>query len=635
MIKRLKVRNFKIHKETEVFFQSPLAMLTGENNSGKTSLLEALMIFSECYQNSLRQIQRSSNKHIQNGHLIVGQFDFMSPVFIPYFASVRSENYYELFFQNANSFTLEADFFGSKDEVFTLVFEVSQGRGQSAYKIESRTSTLELVKLNQTKPEKLVEVIKSSPIASLMRNEPYMPPKMLQKKLVENAQVSTLRNRLLQISGQHKLQELQGQLQFIMGFDEFELRVAFDPNEDLYIRADFRIDTQAYYQDIAMLGSGTLQMLEVLVSLNLSSRATHRVVLLDEPDSFLHRRLQQNLIAKLREVASNGIQVIGTTHNEQVISSARLDEIYHLGTPQYGQTVKALSADLPRGRVKGVLAPEEKAQLYDALGVSASAMNILEAIEADRLVLVEGRSDALYVQALQAKRQAILPASHPRQLAFWSINGITDVSHKLKYWREIFSGIKNSQTLWEKAVLLLDSDYLDQTEMAEVAEKIKVKFGITCHWLPSYTFESSLLLDPQAFVSAVAAAFDLPIDDVQQQMTLWQENITVEGREKAIESQRRARISDFEALGSSLLGKLCNGNQYATYLAGLRNDPDRLARLANKDDVNALIRQCADMAEESSLEALSDEALVLTVISSAERTSWFSAWTPTLQAIYS
>lgn len=634
MIKRLRVKNFKIHKETEIFFQSPLSILTGENNSGKTSLLEALLIFSECYKTSLRKIQRASSKHVKSGRLAVGQFDFLDSVFIPYFASVRSENYYELFFQGANSFELEADFDGAGGERFTLTFEVKQGRNQTAYNIESKTSGIELIKLNQAKPEQLVEVIKSSPIASLMRNEPYMPPKMLQKQLAENAQVSTLRNRLLEISRQHKLQDLQSQLQFIMGFDHVDLRVTFDPNEDLFIQADFRIDAQGRYQDIAMLGSGTLQMLEVLVSLNLSSRANHRVVLLDEPDSFLHRRLQQNLIAKLREVSVNGgVQVIGTTHNEQVISSANLDEVYHLGSPQQGQTVKALAADLPRGRVKGVLAPEEKTQLYDALGVSASAMNILEAIEADQLVLVEGRTDALYVQALQAKRQSLVPTPQPRQVAYWSISGISDVSHKLKYWREILSSIKNSQTLWDKAVLLLDSDYLDDREMTEVADKIQEKFAITCYWLPCYTMESSLLLNLPAFEKALASAFSLSDDHVHEQVQRWQQGITVENRQTKIEAQRRDRIKDFKALDSRYLDGLCEGNHYARYLQELEKDPQQLARLATKGDVIDVIRTCADLADVSDVEALSDEALLLRVIGAAER-SFFDEWSATLQALY-
>jgi AAA15 family ATPase/GTPase len=639
MIKRLKVKNFKIHKETEIFFQSPLSILTGENNSGKTSLLEALMIFSECYTTSLRKIQRTNSKHVREGRLAVGQFDFLDSVFISYFASVRSENYYELFFQDANSFEIEAEFEGveggEEPVPFTVVFEVKQGRNQTAYNIENKTRVDELVKLNQSKPEQLIEVIKSSPIASLMRNEPYMPPRMLQKQLAENAQVSTLRNRLLEISRQHKLQDLQGQLQFIMGFDDVDLRVTFDPNEDLYIQADFRINTQDRYQDIAMLGSGTLQMLEVLVSLNLSSRATHRVILLDEPDSFLHRRLQQNLISKLREVAVNGgVQVIGTTHNEQVISSAQLDEVYHLGLPQLGQTVKALSADLPRGRIKGMLAPQEKTQLYDALGVSASAMNILEAIEADRLVLVEGRTDALYVQALQAKRQSLVPSPNPRQVAFWSINGISDVSHKLKYWRDIFSSIKNSQTLWEKALLLLDSDYLDRQEMMEVASKIQEKFGITCYWLPSYTLESSLLLDLPAFEKSVSRAFSVSEDQVHERLQYWQQGVTIEDRKQKIEAQRRDRIKDFKALDSSFLDKLCDGNHYASYLGELESDPQQLSRLATKEDVVGFVRSCAELASDAHFEAFSDEALLLHVIDAAERRFWFGEWTPILQAIY-
>ena len=110
MIKKLRVKNFKIHKDTEISFASFLAVLTGENNSGKTSLLEAVMIFKECYQNTLRKIQRGNNSNAKAGHLAIGQFDFKSSEFVPYFSSVRSENYYELFYQDTNSFELEANF---------------------------------------------------------------------------------------------------------------------------------------------------------------------------------------------------------------------------------------------------------------------------------------------------------------------------------------------------------------------------------------------------------------------------------------------------------------------------------------------------------------------------------------------
>ena len=410
MIKRLRVKNFKIHKNTEIIFESFLVILTGENNSGKTSLLEALMIFKECYDQNLRQIQRKTSKNVQSGVLSVGQFDFKASEFVPYFAAVRSENYYELFYQGTKSFELEAEF-EIDNTTFTLVFEVKQGRNQTAYNIESRTDEYNLVLLNQFSPETLLDVIKSVPVSSVMRNEPYLAPKMLAKQLSENAQVSSLRNRLLQIERMHKLTELQSQLQFIMGFEVFDLRVAFDPNEDLYITAEFRVNKKDHYQDIAMLGSGSLQMLEVLVSLNLASKSSCRVVLLDEPDSFLHRALQQNLISKLREISSNGVQIISTTHNEQIISSANLNELYHLGNPKQGQKVRSLSADLPHGRTTGFVAPVAKSNLYDALGVSASAMNVLEAIESDRLILVEGRTDALYLQALQAKRQQLMPVA--------------------------------------------------------------------------------------------------------------------------------------------------------------------------------------------------------------------------------
>jgi len=80
--------------------------------------------------------------------------------------------------------------------------------------------------------------------------------------------------------------------------------------------------------------------------------------------------------------------------------------------------VKSLSADLPAGRQIGILQSESKQNLYFMLGISASAMNILEAIESDQLVLVEGRSDRVYIEALQAKRRSLFPVPQEKRLLF-------------------------------------------------------------------------------------------------------------------------------------------------------------------------------------------------------------------------
>lgn len=631
MITRLKVKNFKIHKETEIFFDSALSILTGENNSGKTSLLESLMIFVECYQNSLRKIQRTNNKKIKAGQLQVGQYDFASQ-FIPFFSSVRSENYYELFYQESKTFELIADF-RVNDVAFTLGFEVKQGRNQTAYHIEARTTPENLIRFNEVSPATLLAVIKSVPVASVMRNEPYMPPKMLDKQLSENAQTSTLRNRLLQISALHKLTDLQNQLSFIMGFEDFDLNVAFNPNDDLYITAEFRTDKSANYQDIAMLGSGSLQMLEVLVSLNLSSKSFTRLVLLDEPDSFLHRRLQQKLISKLREISKNQVQIVCTTHNEQVISSAQLNELYHLGNPKEGQKVHSLSSDLPQGRVKGLISPKAKSNLYEALGVSASGMNILEAIEAERLVLVEGRTDALYLQALQAKRQQLFPITHPKKVAFWSINGISDIGNKLKYWKEIFSSIKNGQSLWDKASLLLDSDFLDETEMNEVATQAQKIFNIRVMTIQSYTFESSFLLDLPRFIQGLSTVFNLKIEQVSNKVEAWCQTILERDQSSSIENQRRSRSSDFAVFKSSQLNKLCEGNGYLKYVKNLNADPQKLARVSDKSDVFLLFKDMATLST-INFSAYSDEALLLYFIEELDAHSWPQEWTPLLKEIY-
>ncbi|MEI7842801.1 MAG: AAA family ATPase [Gallionellaceae bacterium] len=631
MIKKITVKNFKIHKLTEIHFSEQLSILTGENNSGKTSLLEAVMIFWECYKVTLRKIQRPTNSHVKSGKLKVGQFDF-SGIFIPYFLSVRSENYFELFYQGAESFNLSAEFEiqGSR---FTLGFEVSQGRNQTAYNVIPTVDISDLEVFNQFDPDALFEVFNSSPVASVMRNEPYLHPKMLEKMLAEGAQASTIRNRLLHISQQHKLTDLQGQLQYVMNFDYFELKVRFDPNQDLYVTVEFRTDKKMDFQDIAMLGSGTLQMLEVMVSLNLASKSLMRVVVLDEPDSYLHRRLQTNLIKKLREISMNGVQIICTTHNEQVIASARLSEVFHLGNPRQAQVIKSLSADLPNGRHHGALAPKSKMALYDSLGVSASAMNILEAIEADQVVLVEGRGDALYIDALQAKRQALFPTQGPRRVAFWSINGVSDLANKLHYWKDILSGLKNSKTIWDKSILVLDADYLSLKEVAILQNGLKKKLEIDAFFWKSYTIESLFLTDLTAFKKSAANWLGLDFSTVEVACSSWADKISVESKKVAIAAQRQNRSLEYERLGIGELSDLAGGNCYADYLAEL-NGLDNSAFLANKDDFFELIDKLINASQDEMLAALSDEAKLLAFIESLDASAWQTDWTEVLKRIY-
>ncbi len=178
--------------------------------------------------------------------------------------------------------------------------------------------------------------------------------------------------------------------------------------------------------------------------------------------------------------------------------------------------VKPLSADLPAGRKIGILQSESKQNLYHTLGISASAMNILEAIESEQLVLVEGRSDRVYIEALQAKRRSLFPVPQEKQVAFWSINGISDLPNKLSYWKDILNNIRNEKSLWEKSILLLDRDALSNEEIDALSKSLSERYGIKTIFWNAYTIESILLENLTGFCRSFVKQFCCKIEPIQQ-----------------------------------------------------------------------------------------------------------------------
>lgn len=65
MLKNLKIENFRCFKSFELKELGQLNLLVGKNNSGKTSILEAIqLIVSESYLEALREVILNRNEYI-------------------------------------------------------------------------------------------------------------------------------------------------------------------------------------------------------------------------------------------------------------------------------------------------------------------------------------------------------------------------------------------------------------------------------------------------------------------------------------------------------------------------------------------------------------------------------------------
>jgi len=117
--------------------------------------------------------------------------------------------------------------------------------------------------------------------------------------------------------------------------------------------------------DIASAGSGFLQillLLTLLLTQHRDANAGSMVLLIDEPDAHLHLILQRSIYGELRSVAaSRQAQLFVATHSEMIVNNVEARELYLMyGTP------RLVASEL------------EKAQLANSFGILTHA-DILEA----------------------------------------------------------------------------------------------------------------------------------------------------------------------------------------------------------------------------------------------------------------
>lgn len=135
--------------------------------------------------------------------------------------------------------------------------------------------------------------------------------------------------------------------------------------------------------DIASAGSGFLQVLLVLsLMLTQGDQAAQQVLLIDEPDAHLHLLLQKTIYEELRSVAAQrGAQLLVATHSEQVIESADPQELYLM----YGHPRRVSDAG-------------ERALLMHSLG-ALSHSDLLQANGASGVLYAEDMTDFAILDA--------------------------------------------------------------------------------------------------------------------------------------------------------------------------------------------------------------------------------------------
>ena len=358
-INKATIRNFKRFKE-ETFDLGGNVVLAGPNNSGKTTLLQAIATWSLALER-----WRELNDYRLYNHVYA-----KAPIARQAFYSVPLRAFDLLW----NERTLDS---GIEIELILdgkpASMEVNHDSTEQVYVRPRKDVDREWLQ-NLDHSRKFVFV---PAMSGLSIEEPvYRQPK-IEQLLGQGKPGDVLRNLLVET---HHNQDAWEKLVNSIG-NMFDYQLLPPNAEGPNIIAEYQHSQRqkAAKFDIASAGSGFLQVLMLLTFLH-SRQGT--VLLLDEPDAHLHVILQDRIYSELRVAAqASNSQLIIATHSEVVINAVDPRELCAL-------------LDKPRK----IANDEEKASLIQSLSI-LSNMDIMLATDQRKILYVEGHTDLNMLRA--------------------------------------------------------------------------------------------------------------------------------------------------------------------------------------------------------------------------------------------
>ncbi|EEV6179466.1 AAA family ATPase [Escherichia coli] len=464
-IKKVELKKFKKYKNSTIQLNDELSLLVGGNNSGKSSLLQAMATWQFC--KTLLEIEKgrvSWTENATNQGVGLGIVDF-TPMFIPslshLWTNLKSQKQTE-----DDGYTLKIKLFWDdslKNEKF-LEIGLSLANDRLFIKNTSSNLALQEIQNDDGSPnnENIPQIAYLPPFAGITDRESRLSPAMRNRLIGQGLSGGVIRNSIydIHLENQNKRRRLKEGRNKIANkdlnllretdpweilqktlFDLFSLKLEVTPfNEQYhsYLKIECVAGVVNGYQfkkhknfnarDIMVEGSGFLQWLSVYT---LALSEEFNVILLDEPDAHLHTQLQKNLTERLEEITiKKGKQVLLATHSTELIRAYE---------PQ-----KILALSNSRGKYLG--SDNEKIGLLSGIGTIFSP-KIHKLTEDKRLLIVEGVSDERFLKKIFKK----LELTWPKNIVTWLWTGKS--SERFQLYKQLKNEIPDL-----KAISMRDRD---------------------------------------------------------------------------------------------------------------------------------------------------------------------------------
>lgn len=337
MITKLTLRNFKSVGE-QIYEFTGFDLLVGRNNSGKSTILQAMAIWQFCVDEFHRS-RRTGRTGIQ---VVLPNFTALP---VPEFILLWKDRTDRAYPKDAAS--------GQKKQEFILIeilleWQDSAGRSDS-FGVQLRyhsPQTMYAIPADGwarfracEKSVNLPRIAYVPPFSGLEPSEKWLDISPMRQQVGKGQPGSVLRNLLLRVSASSPRDSAAGNAKVASSSDWEELadvvrrwfnvkisQPRYESTKDVFITVEYTQDGRDY--DIISGGSGFHQTLTLLAFL-FGYRPT--TILLDEPDAHLHVNLQREILDYFKRKAQElGTQFLIATHAEEFARGVDASQIMSL-----------------------------------------------------------------------------------------------------------------------------------------------------------------------------------------------------------------------------------------------------------------------------------------------------------------
>ncbi len=371
MLRRFTIKGFKRFRDaTSVDFED-ITLLVGANNSGKSTILQALTLFQYCIE--------TTRKLNGNGRDSADLALSSRTVGFDEFGALPAAHPGDLWpdglithQSKPRPISLKAMFASGAE----IAFQIRISYNRFSIQPSTKGAWQEAIHRREIR---LIPIF-----AGFLPQEEYLTPPARQDRLRLQRHGEMVRNQLwhLQQDEPHQWKKLQALLAEL--FPESSIEVDFNLDIDRFLKASYRDKALRRKRDVITAGSGFHQALQILASVLAPGAA---MFLLDEPDAHLHARLQGQLMGILQRLAvEEEEQFVLATHSPQLLNSAPAGSV-------------RVCMD---GRAVPLSVQPEQLQLLGDLG-AMDQMELVPLLVNRAVVFVENKSDRKLIEAFARK----------------------------------------------------------------------------------------------------------------------------------------------------------------------------------------------------------------------------------------